>query len=96
LFFGHLTLEKLLKAVFTKSEDKTPPFSHNLVYLAEKAGLVLNEEKVELLEEITDLNLEARYPDEKFSFYKKSTKEFTVDKLARIKEIREWLLQMFQ
>jgi HEPN domain-containing protein len=96
LFFGHLTLEKLLKAVFTNSEDKTPPFSHNLVYLAEKAGLVLNEEKMELLEEITDFNLEARYPDEKFSFYKKSTKEFTVNKLTCIKEIREWLLQMFQ
>ena len=89
-------LEKLLKAVFTKSEDKTPPFSHNLVYLAEKAGLVLNEEKMELLEEITDFNLEARYPDEKFSFYKKSTKEFTVNKLVGIKEIREWLLQMLQ
>lgn len=96
LFFGHLTLEKLLKAVFTNSEDKTPPFSHNLVYLAEKAGLVLNEEKIELLEEISDFNLEARYPDEKFSFYKKSTKEFTVNKLSQIQEIREWLQQMLQ
>lgn len=96
LFFGHLTLEKLLKAVFTNSEDKTPPFSHNLVYLAEKSGLVLNEEKIELLEEISDFNLEARCPDEKFSFYKKSTKEFTVNKLSQIQEIREWLQQMLQ
>ncbi|MBU1568079.1 MAG: HEPN domain-containing protein [Proteobacteria bacterium] len=31
LFFCHLTIEKLLKAIFTKREDKTPPFSHNLV-----------------------------------------------------------------
>ena len=41
LFFGHLTVEKILKAIFTDQHDKTPPFSHNLVYLSEKAGLEL-------------------------------------------------------
>lgn len=96
LFFGHLTIEKLLKAIFVKREDKTPPFSHNLVYLSEKTGLELNEEKLELFEEITDFNLEARYPDDKFSFYRKSTKEFAFNKLARIEELRKWLLQELQ
>ena len=37
LFFGHLTIEKILKAIFVDRHDKTPPFSHNLVYLSEKA-----------------------------------------------------------
>ena len=96
LFFGHMTIEKLLKAVFTKREDKTPPFSHNLVYLSEKAGFELDEVKLELLEEITDFNLEARYPDDKFSFYKRSTKEFAFKKLAHIEELRKWLLQELQ
>ncbi len=93
LFFCHLTIEKLLKAIFTKREDKTPPFSHNLVYLSEKARLELNEEKLELLEEITDFNLEARYPDDKFTFYQKSTKEFTLNKIIQIEELKKWLLQ---
>jgi HEPN domain-containing protein len=96
LFFGHLTIEKLLKAVFTEREDRTPPFSHNLVYLAEKAGFELDDVQSELLEEISDFNLEARYPDDKFSFYLKSTKEFTSNKLARIEELRKWLLQELQ
>ena len=48
-----------------EKKDKTPPFSHNLVYLSEKAGLELNDENLELLEEVSDFNLEARYPDDK-------------------------------
>jgi len=93
LFFGHLTIEKILKAIFTNKKDKTPPFSHNLVYLSEKAGLELNDENLELLEEVSDFNLEARYPDDKFSFYKKSTMEFTKNKLKQIERLKKWLLQ---
>jgi hypothetical protein len=37
----------------------------------------MSSERLELLEVITDFHLEARYPDEKFTFYKKCTKEFT-------------------
>ncbi len=96
LFFGHLTIEKILKAIFTDKKDKTPPFSHNLVYLSEKAGLELNDENLELLEEISDFNLEARYPDDKFSFYKKSTMEFTENKLEQIERLKKWLLQKLQ
>ena len=96
LFFGHLTIEKILKAIFTDKMDKTPPFSHNLVYLSEKAGLELNDENLELLEEVSDFNLEARYPDDKFSFYKKSTMEFTENKLKQIERLKKWLFQKIQ
>ena len=96
LFFGHLTLEKTLKAIYVKKQDETPPFSHNLVYLCEKAGLELQQNNLELLEEISDYNLEARYPDDKFSFFKRCTKEFTSNKLKQIEEIRKWLLQQIQ
>lgn len=93
LFFGHLTVEKVLKAIFVNQHKDTPPFSHNLIYLAEEAEIELSEEKIELLEEITDFNLEARYPDDKFSFFRKCTKEFAENKLNKIEEIREWLIQ---
>ena len=39
LFFGHLTIEKILKAIFINKKDKTPPFSHNLVYLSGKRSI---------------------------------------------------------
>ena len=78
------------------AQDETPPFSHNLVYLSEKAGLELQQSNLELLEEISDYNLEARYPDDKFSFFKRCTKEFTSNKIKQIEEIRKWLLQQIQ
>ena len=62
LFFGHLAIEKILKAIFTEKNNKTPPFSHNLVYLSEKADLELNDENLELLEEISDFNLDSCIP----------------------------------
>ena len=93
LFFGHLTVAKILKAIFTDKQDKTPPFSHNLVYLSEKAGLELNEENLELLEEVSDFNLEARYPDNNFSFHKKCTMVFTEKKLQQIGRLKKWLIQ---
>jgi|JTFO01.1.fsa_nt_gb HEPN domain-containing protein len=93
LFFGHLTLEKLLKGLCVQFSRENPPRSHRLVYLAEKADIELNDAHIELLEIVTDFNLEARYPDEKFTFYKKCTKEFTQKYLDKIEEVKTWLQQ---
>lgn len=38
-FMCHLVIEKMLKAHFVKVHKATPPYSHNLQYLAEKSGL---------------------------------------------------------
>jgi len=93
LFFGHLTIEKILKALYVKHQRKIPPHTHRLVYLSEKIPLTMKEEQIDFLEIITDYNLEARYPDEKFSFREKCTQEYTKKALHEIKEFREWLLQ---
>ena len=92
LFLGHLTIEKSLKALYVDRLDEAPPFVHRLTYLAEKIDLDLSQERMEMMEIVTDFNLEARYPDEKFSFHKKCTKEFTEANMEMIKELREWLL----
>ena len=96
LFFGHLTVEKILKALYVDKQNETPPFSHNLVYLSEKSGIELHEDNLELLEEISDYNLEARYPDDKLSFFRKCTIEFTENKLKQIEGVRKWLLRQLQ
>lgn len=51
---------------------------------------------MELLETITDFNLEARYPDEKFSFKKRCTKDFAEKYLREIEEMKKWLLEKMQ
>ena len=91
LFFGHLTIEKILKAIYVDRLNDNPPFTHRLVYLAEKASLDLSENRMRLLETITDFNLEARYPDEKFSFKKRCTKEFAAKYVKKIGALKTWL-----
>ncbi len=96
LFFGHLTIEKMLKALYVYRREKNPPYTHSLIYLAEQVSLNLSEEQLEMIETITDFHIEARYPDEKFSFRKKCTRSFTEWYIVKIKEPREWLLHQIK
>lgn len=95
LFIGHLVIEKLLKAIFAKKFNKTPVFSHDLVRIAEKTEIGLNEEKKDLLDTITTFNISARYDDYKRDFYKKCTKDFTTKWIKNIKIIRKWLKENY-
>jgi HEPN domain-containing protein len=96
LFIAHLVLEKTLKAHFVKQYNKLPPKIHNLVRLAEMSNLELTEEQKIFLDEVNDFNLEIRYPDYKFEFYKKCTKEFTKQYFGKIKEFYQWLLSQIK
>lgn len=98
LFIGHLVIEKLLKAIYIKNnmEQKNPPKTHDLMFIADKANLDTTEAQKDLLDMITTFNISTRYPDYKQSFYKKCTKEFTKDRIEEIKELRLWLLSLIQ
>jgi HEPN domain-containing protein len=93
LFFGHLTLERTLKALYVHFRNETPPRTHRLVFLAESLSLDLNSSQLDLLEAVTDFNLEARYPDEKFSFKRKCTRQFAQKYLNEIEVMKEWLMK---
>ncbi len=43
LFFCHLSIEKMLKAIIVRSTEAAPPLIHDLVRLAERAGLDLSD-----------------------------------------------------
>lgn len=92
LFIGHLVIEKVLKAHYTKHTGEFPPRIHNLLKLAEETPLPLTDEQKILLSDINRFNIETRYPDYKKTFYKLCTKEFTEEYLAKIKEMHAWLL----
>jgi len=94
LFFGHLALEKLLKALYVEINKEHAPTLHNLQRLAKLAKLALDENRKKEFLEITSFNIEARYPDIKRSFRKKCTKEFTQARMETIKEIFQWLKKM--
>ena len=92
LFLGHLVLEKLLKANYVKRKEKHAIFTHDLLRLAQKAGLQFPSEYEEYFDVITTFNLNARYDNYKQSFYKICTKEYTENWIVKIEEIRRWLI----
>ncbi|MFH1097435.1 MAG: HEPN domain-containing protein [Candidatus Desantisbacteria bacterium] len=96
LFIGHLIIEKLLKAYYVKTVDDNPPWIHQLLRLAEKTDLLLTEEQKDTLLRITTFNINVRYPDYKYEFYKKCTKEYSETNIAKIKELRLWLKGQIQ
>lgn len=91
LFFGHLAIEKLLKARYVAHNGEHAPFSHNLLRLAKNTGLALDEARTEALITITAFNIEARYPDMKRAFREKCTAEYTEKEMAKIEELFQWL-----
>jgi len=94
LFLGHISIEKLLKAVYVKKFNKHSPFLHNLYRLAELNEIELTDEQSDWLDKITSFNLNARYDDYKREFYLLCTEEFTGEWIEKIKILRSWIKQM--
>jgi HEPN domain-containing protein len=94
LFMGHLTIEKLLKALYLKITGNHPPLTHDLRRLAEEMNLSLTEERQIQLDSISRFNIRTRYDDYKQSFYKLCTVKFTDEWVSKIKECRSWIRQM--
>ncbi|MBF0236005.1 MAG: HEPN domain-containing protein, partial [Desulfamplus sp.] len=91
LFFGHLALEKMLKALCVKEHREHAPPIHNLVRLAKIAGIELDVQTESHLVTITAFNIESRYPDFKSSFRQKCTQNFTATQMETIKRYFTWL-----
>ena len=96
LFFGHLAVEKIIKAIFVKNVNPDVPRSHNLLRLANGAQIETTDSQKHDLIRITAFNLEARYPDYKRNFRKKCTSEFSKIELEKIKEVFLWLELMLK
>lgn len=93
LFYAHIVLEKTLKALAVQQTGKHAEYTHNLMKLAEDAGLVLTKEEQDLLDIVNDFNIRARYPDAKLQFYKKATKSYTAAYFIQVKEFYQKLCQ---
>jgi HEPN domain-containing protein len=96
MFLGHLCVEKLLKAYFVKRKNTHCPNLHNLLRIAELAGLELNQEQRDDFAMITTFNIYARYDDYKQSFQKKCTREFTDKWIQKINSYRQWIKELIR
>jgi len=91
LFFAHLTLEKLLKALVVRRTNDLAPRIHNLVRLAQLADAELIEAQVDTLAEMNAFNLEGRYPE--FLTPPPDKAEAKVY-MKKAEEIRTWLMSL--
>jgi len=89
LFFAHLTLEKILKALVCKHSQDLAPRIHNLSRLSEMAGIALINEYVDVLAEMNAFHIEGRYPE---SLTVPPTKEEALNYLARAEKVYQWLM----
>jgi HEPN domain-containing protein len=83
LFFGHLAIEKTLKALCAAKQANIP-FDHKLLKLAKEAGLILSIIQETELGVITSFNINARYDDYKQRFHQLCTPQYTAKWTATI------------
>lgn len=96
LFVGHLMIEKLLKSLYVKVNNEFPPLIHNLLRLAQKCNLDLNEDQKLFLITVTAFNINTRYDDYKLSFLKTCTPEFTELWIDKLKSNRLWIKELIE
>jgi HEPN domain-containing protein len=94
MFIGHLVIEKLLKALYIQKKDENYPITHNLLRLAEKAGIEIDDDQRTFYATLTGFNINARYDDYKLTFYKLCTKEFSEKWIEKIQWQRLWIKSM--
>ncbi len=94
LFIGHLVIEKYLKALYLKRNDRFPPNTHNLLRLAEEANIIISNDLRLFLVNVTAFNISGRYDDYKESFKKKCTPEFTLTWVEHITAKKIWIKEL--
>lgn len=63
LFFCHLSVEKIIKALIVKNIGEIPPKSHDLFYLSKLAEIELTGEQEQTAQILMKYQLEGRYPE---------------------------------
>jgi len=91
-FMCHQVVEKIFKACYAKLKEETPPYTHDLEYLALKSGFyeILSEKQQDFLVELNPLNIEARYSEYKEEISKRLTPAKCAKLLEQTKAIQQW------
>ena len=97
LFFGHLVIEKLCKALWIKHNDSNiPPRTHNLLFILSKVPINVPEDKSELLLKLNRFQLESRYPENIAEIKNICDQKYTSGMINEINNLKQWLLEMLQ
>lgn len=90
ILFCHTALEKILKALISH-QDTDPPYSHNLLNLADKTGLEIPNWVGDFLTRIDRFHLPVRYPEEIREVRNQFDEGRTERYLRSTEEVFKWL-----
>ncbi len=94
LFCLHMSMEKLIKALWVKeNKDNFPPRLHNLITLISDTSYNPSGPEAHIIEELNRYQLEGRYPDYKRMIYKYTQAKFAKNIFSKIKTIKACLLK---
>lgn len=94
-FMCHQAIEKTLKAYWCHVREDEPPYIHNHRRLAEGAGLYaqMTMEQRTFLGQISNMNIEARYPDYKTGIARVLNGQKCHDVIDETQKLQQWILQ---
>ena len=91
MFFCHLSIEKIIKALVVKQIENIPFRSHDLFYLADEAKIEFTEVQSDFMQILMKYQLEGRYPE----YYPKApSSEKINDYLCQTKELLQCFSKM--
>ena len=91
IFMSHLSIEKALKGIYAKKLRKDPSKTHDLIFIAEKTGLDFPEAFHHFLNDLNDVSVPTRYPDELEKLLKQYDKKRVEGIFAGTKDFLTWL-----
>jgi HEPN domain-containing protein len=92
-YLCHQTIEKTLKGIFVQKKKEIPPYTHKLMFLIEKIGIIhlFDEEKLQFIDSLEPLQIEARYPSYRDRLFSLLTEVYCKELLKKTGELNSWL-----
>jgi len=97
LFFAHLVLEKLCKALWMKNKKSIDyPYTHNLTRLLKEINATLTNEQVQFYSDMNLFQAKGRYPDTLHAIENTITNDTYVTIEVQLKKEIQWLTKQLQ
>lgn len=94
LFCCQQAVEKMLKGVIAQRSGQCPPRLHNLLRLAENAGVELDQSHTVLMEDLTRYYIQSRYPEEVPALSRGLDQQRGEQVLKQTEDVLQWLASM--
>lgn len=87
IFMCHLCIEKICKAIVAETIKKTPPRTHNIIYLFKIGKIKLPEELFDFVAKINNASVVTRYPEDFPELLKVYPREVAENYLTKTEEV---------